>query len=109
MRGSPVLLRQRIATVFDWAKAAGFLDGENPVAGVGKGLPRQPENKDYHAAMSVSDLPGFILDLRAADASEITKLALEFLILTAARTGEVLGAKWHKVNEEAGVWTIPSG
>ena len=100
-------VRQRIGTVLDWAKAAGFRAGENPVAGVGKGLPKQPDRDDHHAALSYAQVPEFIRTLRETDASEAAKLAFEFLILTATRTGEVLGAKWREVDFEQKIWTIP--
>jgi integrase len=100
-------VRQRIGTVLDWAKAAGFRAGENPVGGVGKGLPKQPDRDDHHAALPYAKVPEFIQTLRELDASEAAKLAFEFLILTATRTGEVLGAKWREVDFEQKTWTIP--
>jgi integrase len=100
-------VRQRIGTVLDWAKAAGFRAGENPVAGVAKGLPKQPDRDDHHAALPYARVPEFIQILRQTDASEAAKLAFEFLILTATRTGEVLGAKWREVDLEQKTWTIP--
>jgi integrase len=101
-------VRQRIATVFDWARASGFREGENPVAGVDRGLPRQPEDRTHHTALPVSELPGFITRLRESDANEITRLAFEFLILTATRTSEVLCGKWTEIDLEAGIWAIPA-
>lgn len=101
-------IRQRMATVFDWAKAAGFRDGENPVSGVARGLPKQPDAKTHHKALPVAEMPGFMARLAAADANETTRLAFEFLILTAARTGEVRGARWAEIDLEAGVWTVPA-
>ncbi len=102
-------VRQRIGTVLDWAKAAGFRDGENPVAGVAKGLPKQGEKDTHHAAMPYADVPAFIAKLRSStEQGEIARLAFEFLILTAARTGEVLGAEWSEVDDAEGLWTIPA-
>lgn len=99
-------VRQRIATVFDWAKAAGFREGENPVSGVGRGLPKQTDAADHHTALPFIEVPSFIDMLRASDANEVTRLGFEFLILTAARTGEVIRASWAEIDEEARVWTI---
>ena len=62
-------VRQRIGTVLDWAKAAGFRAGENPVAGVAKGLPRQPDRKDHHAALPSAEVPGFLAALHEVDVS----------------------------------------
>ena len=98
-------VRQRVGTVLDWAKAAGFRSGENPVAGVGKGLPKQPDRDDHHAALPYAKVPEFIQMLRLTDAGETGKLAFEFLILTATRTAEVLGAKWSEMDLAQKTWT----
>jgi integrase len=100
-------VKQRIGTVLDWAKAAGFRVGENPVHGVASGLPKQPDRKSHHAALPFSEAPKFIRNLRASPLAEATKLAFEFLISTATRTGDVLGARWDEINLETATWTIP--
>lgn len=101
-------VRQRIGTVLDWAKAAGHRDGENPVRGVIKGLPKQTQQVRHHEALPYSEVGAFIEKLREADASPSAKLAFEFLILTATRTGEVLGAKWTEVDLRQRIWTVPA-
>ncbi len=102
-------VRQRIGTVLDWAKAAGHRSGENPVDGVGRGLPRQSERDEHHAALPYSEVPAFVTRLRAtSDQGEVSRLAFEFLILTAARTGEVLGAQWSEIDESQALWTVPA-
>lgn len=100
-------VRQRIRVVLDWAKASGFRSGENPVDGVSKGLPPQPDRRDHHAAMHYADVAAFIQALRSAATGEITRLGFEFLILTAARTAEVIGAKWSEIDFESKAWEIP--
>jgi len=100
-------VRQRIGTVLDYAKAAGYRSGGNPVEGIAKALPRQPDRRDHHAAMPYTEVSGFIRRLQAEEGKTGVALALEFLILTAARTGEVLGAKWSEIDLEQGTWTIP--
>ena len=100
-------VRRRIRTVLDWAKAAGFRTGDNPAEGVSKGLPRQSDHKGHYAAIAYEDVPAFIQKLRASDAGEAVRLAFEFLILTAARTGEFLFARWKEIDLEQAVWTIP--
>ena len=100
-------VRQRISTVLDWAKAAGHRSGDNPVAGVAKGLPKQPDRKTHLAALPYAEVPAFVHRLRASDATEMVSLAFEFLILTAARTSEVLEAKWKEIDLENAVWAIP--
>lgn len=99
-------VRQRIASVFDWAKAAGHRTGDNPVEGVTRGLPKQSERKGHHEAMRYSDVPAFVKKLRATN-SELGKLAFEFLILTAARTSEVLEARWDEIDIDQKLWTVP--
>jgi integrase len=101
-------VKQRIGTVMDWAKAAGFRSGENPVDGVGKGLPKQPDRKKHHAALPYTDIPEFIRKLRTSGLGQSTKLAFELLVLTAARTGDVLGARWNEIDLKNAIWIIPA-
>jgi integrase len=101
-------IRRRIATVLDWAKAAGYRSGDNPVEGVGKGLPRQTEKRGHFAAIPYADVRQFVKKLPDVPTSEFARLAFEFLILTAARTNEVLKAEWTEVDFEKAVWTIPA-
>ena len=101
-------VRQRLGTVFDWAKAAGFRTGDNPIEGVEKGLPRQGERDSHHAALPYAEVPGFVSQLRTSNQGEVAKLAFEFLILTAARTGEVIGAEWREVDVPNALWTMPA-
>jgi integrase len=101
-------VRQRIGTVLDWAKAAGFRAGDNPVAGVAKGLPKQAGREDHHTALPYAHVPEFVSRLRATSHTEMGRLAFEFLILTAARTGEVLGGKWSEIDLTQGIWTVPA-
>lgn len=101
-------LKQRIKVVFDWAKASGYRDGDNPVEGITKALPKVRQALAHHAALPYAQVPAFIAALRGADAGESTKLAFEFLILTATRTSEVIGAKWDEIDLEAESWTIPA-
>jgi integrase len=101
-------VRQRLRAVFDWAKASGFRAGDNPVDGVLRALPRHSKNdKTHHSALPYVDVPAFVTMLRDADATESVRIAFEFLILTAARTSEVIGARWSEIDREARCWTIP--
>jgi integrase len=103
-------LRGRIETVLDAAKAHGLRCGENPAAWRGHLaliLPRRQKlSRSHHAAMPYRDLPEFIGRLRERES--IHALALELVILTAARSGEVLGARWPEFDLEGKVWTIPA-
>lgn len=99
-------VKQRIKTVLDWAKAAGYRSGENPVDGVVKGLPKQKRKKNHHAALPYKNTPDFIDRIGASDNSLSAKLAFQFLILTATRTDEVLGLTWDEIDGD--VWTLPA-
>jgi integrase len=101
-------VRQRIGTVMDWALASGHRTARNPVEGIERGLPKQNRGTEHHLAMPFADVPAFIPRLREIEAAESVKRALEFLILTATRTNEVLLAKWTEVDLGAAVWTIPA-
>ena len=99
---------QRIRTVFQWAKASGHRSGDNPVDGVSKALPKQNAISSHHAALPYPKVSGFIKKLQKIDAGGSARLALEFTILTAARTNEVLGAKWDEIDQKKKTWTIPA-
>jgi integrase len=100
-------LRQRIRAVFDWAKAMGLYEGDNPVDGVAKALPKQTAKPKHHAAVAYAKVPSFIAQLRDYDSEASAKLALEFLTLTASRTSEVLRARWDEFDIANAVWTVP--
>jgi integrase len=74
---------------------------------ISKGLPRQPRKMGHHAAMAHADLPKFLVQLRSKPFN-IGRLALEATILTAARSGEIRGARWCELNEDFTVWTVPA-
>lgn len=101
-------LKQRIKVVLDWAKASGFRSGDNPVDGITKVLPRARKAQAHHAALPYAKVPSFLQALRASDAGLSNKLAFEFLVLTAARTSEVIGARWDEIDLDAKTWTIPA-
>lgn len=101
-------LRQRLHRVFEHAKASGHRSGENPVVGVGSGLPKQQDRVTHHTALPFGELPDFMARLRKSDAPALSRLALELLILTATRTSEVLLARWNEFDLENRVWIIPA-
>jgi integrase len=99
---------QRVEVVFDWAKAAGHRTGDNPVEGAKQGLQKQKARKGHHAAMPFKDVPAFVAALRTPGNNAASHIPLEFLILTATRTNEVLGARWSEVDIKETTWTIPA-
>jgi integrase len=104
-------LRGRIEAVLDWAKARGLRAGENPARWDGhldhllpaKGKLRKVQ---HLRALPYAEVAAFMTELRKDTA--ISARALEFLILTATRSGEVLGARWPEIDLDARVWTIPA-
>jgi integrase len=104
-------VRGRIEKVLDRAKALKLRSGENPARWTGhldQLLPRKVQIApvEHHAALPYKALPAFMGELRKR--SEISAKALEFTILTAARTAEVTGARWSEIDLEAKVWTVPA-
>ncbi|MEP9386469.1 integrase arm-type DNA-binding domain-containing protein [Mesorhizobium sp. KR9-304] len=104
-------VRGRIESILDWAKARHLREGENPARWKGhldKLLPARNKvaKVEHHAALPYAEIGAFIDDLGELDGNGAR--ALEFAILTAARTGEVVGANWQEVDFDSGMWTIPA-
>jgi integrase len=102
-------IRGRIESVLDWAKVRGYRDGENPARWRGhldKTLSKRPKARSHHDAIAYSELPTFMTDLR--NKVGVSARALEFAILTAARTGEVIGTKRSEIDHSSRIWTIPA-
>jgi integrase len=102
-------LRGRIESVLDWAAARGYRQGPNPAQWLGlldKLLPAPAKvaKPDHHAALPVSEIGAFMQLVRAQPG--IGARALEFAVLTAARSGEALRASWSEIDFDASVWTI---
>ncbi len=101
-------LRGRLEAVIDWATARKLRTGDNPARWKGHLkhlLPEKKNGTEHYAALPWGEMPAFMAELRAVDS--ISARALEFTILTAARTGETLGAQWDEIDFDAKVWTIP--
>lgn len=96
-------LKQRISTIFDWAKGAGHFPNENPVNGLKKAMPTVKPKVEHMPAMDWRDLPAFMSEL--ADREGVSARTLEFTILTAVRSGEARGARWSEIS--GNIWTIP--
>jgi integrase len=97
----------RIERVLDWAKARRFRFGENPAKWEGnfEHLLKATPKANHHAALPFEDLPAFMQELRSRDS--ISARALEFCILTAARSGETIGARWGEIDLNKKIWTVP--
>lgn len=104
-------VRGRIERILDWAKARGYRQGENPARWRGHldillAARAKVRRVTHHAALPYRELPGFWPKICERDA--IAARALEFAILTASRTGEVLGARWDEIDLENKIWTVPA-
>jgi integrase len=102
-------VRQRIGSVLDFAHGQGWRDAETPRNAVNSLMKRikQPRRGAGFAAMPYADLPTFMQTLRDGEAS-VGRLALQFLILTASRSGEVRGATWDEIDLDKQSWMIPA-
>ena len=98
-------LKQRIAAVFDWAKAGGHYLGENPVSSLKKALPMVKASGNHMEALPWPDLPAFSAELALRDS--VSARTLEFIILTASRSGEARGARWSEIDMSAKLWVVP--
>lgn len=104
-------VRGRVERILDWAKVRGFRTGENPArlrGNLDHLLPRKSkvQTVEHHPALPYADAPAFVADLRRRAGTGAR--ALEFTILTAGRTGEVIGATWAEIDTDAKTWTIPA-
>ena len=102
-------LRGRIESILDWAKVRGLRAGDNPARWRGHldqllPAPNKVRKVRHHAALPYPEIGAFMVELRDRDG--VAALALEFCVLTAARTNEVLGAKWDEIDGQ--IWTIPA-
>jgi integrase len=104
-------VRGRIEAVLDWAAARGFRDADNPARWKGRLenlLPSRSKVRavQHHAALPYPEMGAFMLALRGRES--VAARALEFAILTAGRTGEVLGARWGEIDLNAKMWIVPA-
>jgi integrase len=103
-------LRGRIERILSWAGAMGYREGANPAVwkgGLDHVLPSKAKVRPvvHHPALAFRDVPAFMGELRAREA--IAARCLEFLILSAVRSAEAIGAKWDEIDLEARTWVLP--
>ena len=102
------LVRQRIGTVMKWAVANRYRD-DNPAGdAIGAALPRPNGPRKHRRALPHVDVAAALRRVRESGAARPVRLAFEFLVMTAARSGEVRGARWSEVDTDAAVWTVPA-
>ncbi|MXW57262.1 MAG: tyrosine-type recombinase/integrase [Acidimicrobiia bacterium] len=100
------LNRQRLSACFKWAMLQGWCHAD-PAAAVAGFLPKQPDT-EHHDALPHTEVAAAVAKVRASDNWEGSRLAIEFLVLTAARSGEVRGMTWGEVDLAERVWTVPA-
>ncbi len=103
-------LRGRIEAIIDYAKAKEYFEGDNPASWKGMlkpllPMPSKVQKQKHHAALPYLEIQAFISDLQKR--AGISARALEFSILTVARSGEVRGAEWSEIDLKGKTWTIP--
>ena len=102
-------VRQRISAVMKWAIANNFRSGNPAGEAIDAALPRTPQFRAHHRALHYTEVPAVIGAVRSCGSLPVTKLSLEFLVLTAARSGEVRFAAWEEMDPEARTWVISAG
>ena len=100
-------VKQRIGTIMDWAIAQ-ELRTDNPVTAVSAALPKNGVKVQHHAALPWKDLPAALGKVRDSSARLSSRLAFEFLMLTALRSGEARGARWEDFDLDSAMLTIPA-
>jgi integrase len=105
-------VRGRIEAVLSWATARKYRHGDNPARWRGHLdtlLPsrRKVQRVTHQPALPYKDMPAFMTALRGQQG--VAARALEFTILTAARTSETIGLRWSEIDADAKIWTVPAG
>ena len=100
-------VRQRLETVFDWVVAQGWRPDNPAGKAVTRALPRVPKVKRHHPALPVAEVPAALKAVRESRADPATRLAFEFLVLTASRSSEVRLAMWAEMKLESATWEVP--
>ena len=98
---------RRISTTMKWAMGRGLRETD-PTSAAVAAMPKLRHRPNHHRALHHSDLPEALNKIRASEAAAATKGALELLVLTATRPGEVRNATWDEFDLDAAVWTIPA-
>lgn len=100
-------VKQRIGAIMKWAVAQGYR-ADDPSAALSQALPKSYQKVEHRKSLPYDEVAACIAALQASQAMVATKLALEFLILTASRSGEVRGATWREMDIAKRTWTIPA-
>ena len=100
-------VRQRISVIMRWSIAQGHRTDDPASGAITAALPRQDTRKNHQRSVPHREVAAAVEAVRASQASPVTKLAFEYLVLTACRSGELRGAIWDEVDTDAAAWTVP--
>lgn len=100
-------LLNRLSSIFKWAMAQQYRN-DDPTPAVRKALPRNGKQRGHFAALPHSQVGEALAAIRKDDKRPAASLALQFVLLTACRSGEACGAKWSEIDREAKTWTVPA-
>ena len=100
-------MRQRISVIMRWSIAQGHRTDDPASGAITAALPRQDTRKNHQRSVPHGEVAAAVEAVRASQASPVTKLAFEYLVLTACRSGELRGAIWDEVDTDAAAWTVP--
>ncbi len=100
-------VRQRISATMKWAIAHGHRQEDPAGDAISEVLPKSVNGKTHLKALPHREVAAALKTIRDTRAHPTTKLGLEFLILTAARSGEVRGARWDEIDLDSATWTVP--
>ena len=109
MRDKPAMgskVRIKVGQVLSWAQAAGHVE-HNLIDAIGAALPK-PGNGGHHDALPYQDVPAALRKIETCEAPETAKACLQFVLLTACRSGEARGATWAEIDTEAREWRVPA-
>lgn len=101
-------VRQRMRTILKWAQAHGFIENNPAGEMIDGALPSMPKVKAHFRALPYGEVGQALETIEASQAAMASKLAIRFLVLTAARSGEVRSAIWDEIDLDARMWTIPA-
>ena len=99
---------QRLSAVMKWAVAQGYRDDNQAGDAIGDALPKHRAHREHQRALAYGDVAAALRTIRDTGAWPATKLALEYIALTACRSGEVRAAKWCEIDLEGPTWLIPA-
>ena len=106
-RATAKRVRQRLGAIMDWAIAQGYREG-NPARDASAALPKNGGKAKHHRALPSAKVADALARVRASGTRPATRLCLEFVALTAVRSGEARGSTWSEIDVEAALWTIPA-